>query len=652
MANNNIPITSTGPALGNVPTPDSYLRLKQNIDGLQARVAQVAALAQVGGPLTGAQLEQIRAALQASGPNPLNLTALPGQTLQPQKGLVPSVITLPLTGTDGQVVFYRHVIWRFTAATHRWSPVSTIVIFDYGFNLSNYPASQYAPGVLFITLDSNVSFVEEDVASGSSVTPTWTPLYSETVCYPHADRYSTGTCNTTASNNNFIASFVSGNAFQPEWVGQQIWINGNLYGIIGKNGSNLTLAGNAGTQNAANFTFEFASLAYPLGALFYETDRSVFYYCGNAAGTVSAANNNNITWQSGVKFDPYWAGSNISIAGNLYPVVSVAQNKLAMTINAGNNVVTGNALSYAVPRGAWVYASGIMQCNNGNDYPADLDVATDLGFYVWDKTYTVMRQAQSYNNNNALQIYFGYQWGKYVSILANIPPQNNNGGFSVLSPFDNGFLFYATDVLHAFEFGSQVSNNWNFSPGDPGSAYIVAGGGSSPVGGLWALCDGSVVSVTTSAGGTTPFTTPNLTGNAFVMAASNAAYTGNQKNATSPTWSNNAATDNVTLTASVSLGNNATTDSTSLAGNFTASSVTLNYSTGISSQIVITGVNTSVAMTPDPHTHGLSGVSPTGSVTPNPHHHTLSNNNAILNPPSEANNGLPLRIALSWWLRR
>jgi hypothetical protein len=624
-ANNSTPVTSTGPALGNVPTPDSYLRIKQNIDGLQTQLANLQSLTQSASSLlTPAQLQQIQKALQANGPNPLNLTALPGQLLQPQQGLIPSVRVLPGTGTDGQVVFYRHVIWRYAAATHQWTPISTIIIQDYEYNLSKYPPAQYAPGVIFLSLGTNVTFVEQDLPSGS----TWTPLYSETVAYPHSDRSKNGTVTTSVNNNNGLITYrVAGANFTPEMAGQQIWINGVLYPISAYNNASLLLLGaNAGNQNNANYVFEFPSVNYPNGALFYETDRTVFYFCNNATGHVSW-NNNVVTWSSGNRFDPYWAGRNIQIGNNNFQVLSVAQNQQSMNVNATpGNANTGTDV-YLMPRGAWVYASGIYASVNAN-IPEDLDPATDLGFYFFPTDIAVMQKAVLSIGN----LYFAYQWGVQTANSSSAPHN--------LTALDAGYLFYASDLDHQYQWNG---NNWNFAPGDPGAGWIVAG---SPQGGLWALCNGGNASIATSNISTTSVTTPNMTGNVFILGGS----PGNQQNATHPTWAANAHTDNEANHTHVipdqSTGNEA---NHTHAFNFTASSTTLNYTTGISSQIVVTGAENSGTTGPgSPHLHDVPSQSTNNG---SPHNHNLSNNNAVLNPPSEANGGLPIRINLSWYMR-
>lgn len=81
-----------------------------------------------------------------------------------------------------------------------------------------------------------------------------------------------------------------------------------------------------------------------------------------------------------------------------------------------------------------------------------------------------------------------------------------------LGAADSGYLFGAVDYAHQFRWDGA---GWNFSPGDPGSAYVVAGpdNNNSPFGGLWALCDGNNATVSQGNGNTTVLTTPSLPGN-------------------------------------------------------------------------------------------------------------------------------------------
>jgi hypothetical protein len=578
-----IPVLPNGPPLGNVPTPDFYVRLKQNIESLQAGLSQVNQTANTPQALSADQLSQIQKALTAGGSNVLNLTALPGILLQPQNANIPEVTKLPSVGnsTDGQVVLYRKVIWRFSGKTKKWTPASTILLLDYSFNLGLYPAASYAPGVLFYAVNTGTLYIEQDLTTGAA----WVPALSETVVLPHVDRTSSGAVTSASNNTSSALTWASGEHFRAEMVNQQIWFNNNIWPVTSFSNNNLiVIAGNTNNANG-NYIFEYPSINYPVGGLFLETDRNVIYYAGNASGAVSvAANNNNVAWVSGQLFDVYW--NNIQIGNNVFGVASVAQNRLALvtTSPAGN----GNNLAYFVPSGSWFYGAG--------------------GF---------------------------------ASTLNNIPAD--------LSSVDQNYHFEATDVYHAFRW---TGNNWDFAPGDPGSAYIV-GSIFMPLGGLWALCDGANANVTTPAGGVSTIATPNLTGEVFLKGGN---FTGVQQAANRSTWAPGAATDLTGLSGSGNAGGNFTTDTEALhthGVDFLANATTINSGLTGTPTIVVTGVqNNSTTTAGSPHAHNFSLNNSNVTISPNPHSHNLSNNNAVLNAPSENNGGLPLRYALTWYMRR
>ncbi len=169
-------------------------------------------------------------------------------------------------------------------------------------------------------------------------------------------------------------------------------------------------------------------------------------------------------------------------------------------------------------------------------------------------------------------------------VLANIPAGFNAG--------DDGRTFEATDYRHTWRWDGPALR-WRFAAGDgSGQVVIAKPDGTAPDGGLWALCDGSVVGISRDDGTITNFTTQNLTGGVFIKGDVIAA----QQVATAPTWQAGAATD----------------------------------ADGGSGQAVQSG----------------SGV----TVAAHPHAHTLTA--AKLNPPSEANGGLPLRVGVAFWIRR
>jgi hypothetical protein len=159
-----------------------------------------------------------------------------------------------------------------------------------------------------------------------------------------------------------------------------------------------------------------------------------------------------------------------------------------------------------------------------------------------------------------------------------------------LGAADANFRFGATDYMHEWVWSGSA---WGFAPGH-GSKYFQASDGAPPLGGLWAPCDGTTVKMSQNDGTTADYVTPDLSGDIFILGG---AYTRTRKAAAAPTWDPAAATD-----PDAGAG-----------------------------QVVQSGAGVTVAA--------------------HPHGHALSNANAKINPPSEANGGLPLRMDLEWYVR-
>lgn len=171
---------------------------------------------------------------------------------------------------------------------------------------------------------------------------------------------------------------------------------------------------------------------------------------------------------------------------------------------------------------------------------------------------------------------------------------------------DAGFLVWETTTKHQYIWSGAI---WTFA--DEGNTQICAFGNTTPTGGVWGLCDGSVYACARADGaGTFNVTTPNLTNNVFIKGG----LISGQQAATPATWDVNAKTDDESShTHSVHvIGNNS-------------------YGAGVFGAVADQTVSTS-----------------SGSA----HHHNLSNSNALLNAPSEVNGGLPLRITMAWYMRR
>lgn len=110
---------------------------------------------------------QISKALSAQGSNPLNLTALPGVTGQPQSTSVPLVTALPTSGPllqDGVLISLNGVLYRFnsTSAPGAWVAQGAIavVLQDTHANRTNYPPANYPTGTLFYENDRNLIYID------------------------------------------------------------------------------------------------------------------------------------------------------------------------------------------------------------------------------------------------------------------------------------------------------------------------------------------------------------------------------------------------------------------------------------------------------------------------------------------------------------
>jgi hypothetical protein len=252
---------------------------------------------------------------------------------------------------------------------------------------------------------------------------------------------------------------------------------------------------------------------------------------------------------------------------------------------------------------------------------------TSLNTHMRIDTYANMGTASSYTNQLFAASDRGYltfvsdgsNWiyicGVHRDTLASIP-----------TPSIDGYLFYSTDYEHIFR---RVGASWTWGPGELGSKYIVASVGAAPLGGVWQLCDGTAaVNYATATGGTGSITVPDLTGNTFIKGGT---YTGTPRVADRATWEAAAVTDNESThthdvdPTSTTSGNNS------------------------DSQIVQSGTGVTVAA--DTHTHDTdiaNFASAAGAV----HNHALSDANAQLKVFNETNGGLPLSLALDFYMRR
>ena len=185
---------------------------------------------------------------------------------------------------------------------------------------------------------------------------------------------------------------------------------------------------------------------------------------------------------------------------------------------------------------------------------------------------------------------------------------------------DTGFRFDSTDFYHEYIWNGSA---WHYAPWDPGSGWMVMGGQPNPS--VFWLCNGSVATLSRDDGGTTTFTTPDtVSANPFYQAGT---FNATPLAANAPTWDAAAKTD-----AGLPHSHGPGTLATGANGTVTNAGTT----------------GSTVAVAPDGHTHNVTaGTTATESV----HTHTLSAANAKINPPSEANAGLPLRLRIPLYVR-
>ena len=162
-----------------------------------------------------------------------------------------------------------------------------------------------------------------------------------------------------------------------------------------------------------------------------------------------------------------------------------------------------------------------------------------------------------------------------------------------LSSSDAGFRFSDQTYMHEWLWSGTA---WGNAPGDPGSQFIVMAA-AAPPGGVWYPCDGAAHTCTTATGGTTSVTPPNYNGT--VAAIFGGGYGETVNPATSPTLEVPAS-----------------------ASTISESGADVAVSTGTGNQVTL-----------KTHTHNV----------------TVSQ--ALINPPTVANGGLPAYFTCSFWLR-
>jgi hypothetical protein len=220
------------------------------------------------------------------------------------------------------------------------------------------------------------------------------------------------------------------------------------------------------------------------------------------------------------------------------------------------------------------------------------------------------------------------EW-KYVAgtMYGTLAPDTKPTDLGVL---DTGFLFRAGDYEHAYVW-QGIPAAWRFAPGDPGSRYIVgAGNWTAPTGGLWALCDTTIVATAMDDGSLANVQTPELNTLAFLVGGAAETFA---RPATTPTVGAGAKTET----------ENAHTHNTPIINTTTG---------GPNSTGIVTEGDIGPASIPSlGHSHNLF-VPATATSAGTAHFHAITAANLGLTAPSEATGGLPKRMVLYWYMRR
>lgn len=148
----------------------------------------------------------------------------------------------------------------------------------------------------------------------------------------------------------------------------------------------------------------------------------------------------------------------------------------------------------------------VTSAERGQHPATKTELGSQLYLADWDITYI----CALINGEKRWKYHAGIMRG---TISPDLKPTLNAEG-------DAGFLFWSTDYEHLYRWDGAA---WDYATeaGDHGSGYVVWWDSNIPNSGVWALCDGSVVTKSTKSGGTFGHTTKNLIG-AYVKGAATA----------------------------------------------------------------------------------------------------------------------------------
>jgi hypothetical protein len=221
----------------------------------------------------------------------------------------------------------------------------------------------------------------------------------------------------------------------------------------------------------------------PTGSTFYETDRAALY-----------------------GYTTYW-----TLLGNCPEMVAAGLGGLPADLGANDvgfyALDTQTGLGYLWDGAEFHWHKGLQYglianrpvaftgCDAGVLY-----CASDMGDHVWQLNYAA---------------------GAWVLLKGVGGPLNcTTGSLPSLGGNDAGFQVCCTDFDRCYNWNGSA---WSDSPGQPTRGMIVYANGSLGTG--WALCNGAGATSSTSSGGTTGITTPNLI-STYVQGYTSAGITG------------------------------------------------------------------------------------------------------------------------------
>lgn len=595
-------ISDGGPGLPNIPPPDWYLRLKQKIEALRADIKGVAGSV---GPraLNPAQLEQIQNSLQATGPNPLNLTALPGIPIQ-------SPVARVLHGTRAQrlakfqprnypvgTLFYEddtgllYEDQKFGSRQQQWIIIQPVVS-PFAFGAAGdgttddtSALTQALSAASYLWLPQGYTFLSGKLTittpftliTGGGVLKAKTNLNDDLLFFD-------GSGNVNGSYFRVLGVTIDGNGLnQSSGTGACIALRNAAYAIVNDN-----LIQGAKGDGIRIENYNASSVADEVNILdnrvFSNARHGIYLVPVDGGGGFGRLGdhlicNNHVNYNGGSGIRGTWvtatlltynnvltntahgmfldAADRVEFIGN--PCRNNGGNGIYVDENAtfgrSNDITVAlNSLHYNTADGLDVWHTDRCQIIGNYIGDTDFTAKTQYGIQLFQSTSVVIGNNIFFNFVHQALLNNGVPyraWGNIGFTGGSEPMSGNQAALPVLTGNDTSFQYYVTDYAHLLQWGG---NNWGWAPGDAGSGMMqLFEVDPSPTTG-WHLYDGNNnVSYLKSDGTLGTVALPDLiTGN------NNAAYpkagspNSGPNNAIAPTFNGNFSGNNVTPTGNVS----------------------------------------------------------------------------------------------------